>query len=150
YTTLAFVAGGTSRIQLGTSVTSVAYRYPGVLVKIVTTLDVLSGGRAIFGIGAGAPWNELPPGIEPHDVEIFGLGIPMPSLSDRFEQLEEVLRIAHQMWSESEDPFEGEHFRMGRTLNAPNSVQRPHPPILIGGGGEQKTLRLVAQYADAC
>jgi F420-dependent oxidoreductase-like protein len=150
YSTLGFLAGQTSRIQLGTSVTSVAYRHPGVLIKTATTVDVLSGGRTTFGIGAGAPWNRLPPGVDPRDVETVGLGIPMPSLAERFERLEEVLQIARQMWDDHEDPFEGRHYHLGRTLNSPNSLQRPHPPIMIGGGGEQKTLRLVAQYGDAC
>jgi alkanesulfonate monooxygenase SsuD/methylene tetrahydromethanopterin reductase-like flavin-dependent oxidoreductase (luciferase family) len=147
YATLAFVAGLTSRIRLGTIVTSVAYRHPGVLIKTVTSLDVLSGGRVIFGVGAGAPWNELPAGVSPLDVETYGLGIPFPPLAVRFEQLEEVLEIAHQMWRGDEEPYAGMHFRLERPLNSPNALQRPHPPILIGGSGERKTLRLVARYA---
>jgi F420-dependent oxidoreductase-like protein len=150
YATLAFVAGVTNRIALGTSVTSVAYRHPGVLVKAVTSLDVLSGGRAIFGVGAGAPWNELPADVSPRDVEVHGLGIPFPPLAARFEQLEELLQIAHQMWRGDEAPFEGRHYRLGRLLNSPNTLQRPHPPIMIGGSGERKTLRLVARYGDMC
>lgn len=136
---LSFAAGRTNRIKLGTLVTGVTYRYPGLLVKIATTLDVLSHGRAYFGIGAA--WNE-----EEH----LGLGVPFPPLKVRFELLEETLQIALQMWSGEDKPYEGNHLHLARTLNVPNSVQRPHPPILIGGTGEQKTLRLVAQYADAC
>src|SRR2546421_185229 len=139
WSALAFAAGRTNRIKLGTMVTGVTYRYPGLLVKIATTLDVLSHGRAYFGIGAA--WNE-----EEH----LGLGVPFPPLKVRFELLEEALQIALQMWAGEDKPYEGKHLRLGRTLNAPNSVQRPHPPILIGGAGEQKTLRLVAQYGDAC
>lgn len=150
YAALAFLAGQTHRIRLGTAVTSVAYRYPGVLLKAVTTLDVLTGGRMILGVGAGAPWNELPEGVSPRDVEVFGLGIPFPSLSERFERLEEFLQIAHRMWRGDESPYEGEHYRLLRPLNSPNALQRPHPSILIGGSGEQKTLRLVARYADMC
>ena len=136
---LSFAAGRTNRIKLGTLVTGVTYRYPGLLVKIATTLDVLSLGRAYFGIGAA--WNE-----EEHR----GLGVPFPSLKVRFELLEETLQIALQMWSGEDKPYQGTHLHLARALNVPNSVQRPHPPILIGGTGEQKTLRLVAQYADAC
>ncbi len=150
YSTLGFIAGQTTRIALGTCVTSVAYRHPGVLIKTVTTLDVLAGGRVVLGVGAGLPWTVMPPTIDPRDVETVGLGIPMPSLTERFEQLEELLQIAHQMWRGDEQPYDGQHYRMARLLNSPNSLQRPHPPILIGGSGESKTLRLVAQYADAC
>jgi F420-dependent oxidoreductase-like protein len=152
YATLAFIAGHTRRIRLGTLVTCVAYRHPGVLVKAVTSLDVLSGGRAIFGVGAGYAGPPIPAGAS-HEVgghEVGGLGIPFPSLAERFERLEELLRIAHQMWRGDEEPFTGEHYQLGRPLNSPNSLQRPHPPILVGGGGERKTLRLVARYADAC
>jgi F420-dependent oxidoreductase-like protein len=150
YATLAFIAGQTRRIRLGTSVTSVAYRHPGVLLKAVTSLDVLTGGRMVLGVGAGAPYNTLPAGVDARNVEIFGLGIPFPSLAERFEQLEELLQIAHQMWRGDERPYQGKHYQLGRPLNAPNALQRPHPPILIGGSGERKTLRLVAQYGDAC
>ncbi len=136
---LAFAAGKTSRIKLGTMVTGVTYRYPGLLVKTATTLDVLSQGRAYFGIGAA--WNE-----EEHK----GLGVPFPPLAERFERLEETLQIAMQMWAGDEKPFNGKHYQLARPLNSPQSVQRPHPPILIGGTGERKTLRLVAQYGDAC
>jgi F420-dependent oxidoreductase-like protein len=138
YSTLAFAAGHTNRIKLGTLVTGVTYRYPGLLVKTVTTLDVLSHGRAYFGIGAA--WNE-----EEH----LGLGVPFPSTAERFERLEETLQIAHQMWEGSEKPYQGKHYQLARPLNVPSSVQKPHPPILIGGTGERKTLRLVAQYGDA-
>jgi len=139
YTALAFAAGQTSRIELGTLVTGVTYRHPGLLAKTVTTLDVLSGGRAWLGIGAA--WNE-----EEHR----GLGVPYPSTGERFERLEETLQICLQMWAGDESPYVGEHHRLERPLNVPQSLRRPHPPILIGGGGEKKTLRLVAQYADAC
>jgi F420-dependent oxidoreductase-like protein len=149
YATLAYLGGVTRRIRLGTLVTSVAYRHPGVLVKAVTALDVLTGGRVIFGVGAGAPWN-IPPAGPGTTFEAEGLGIPFPSLAERFERLEELLQIARQMWSGDESPYYGKHYRLVRPLNSPNSIQRPHPPILIGGGGERKTLRLVARYADAC
>lgn len=139
WSALAFAAGRTNRIRLGTMVTGVTYRYPGLLVKTATTLDVLSHGRAYFGIGAA--WNE-----EEHK----GLGVPFPPLAERFERLEETLQIAHQMWAGDEKAFEGKHYQLTRPLNSPRAVQRPHPPILIGGGGERKTLRLVAQYGDAC
>jgi F420-dependent oxidoreductase-like protein len=149
YATLAFLGGLTRRIRLGTMVTSVAYRHPGVLIKAVTTLDVLTGGRVIFGVGAGAPWNVAPAGPGTA-FEAEGLGIPFPSLAERFERLEELLQIAHQMWRGDESPYQGRHYRLARPLNSPNAVQRPHPPILIGGQGERKTLSLVARYADAC
>ena len=139
YTALGFIAAHTSRAKLLTLVTGVTYRDPGLLVKAVTTLDVLSGGRAMLGIGAA--WNEE---------ESRGLGLFFPPTAERFERLEETLQIALQMWSDSEEPYEGTHYRLGRTLNSPQSLSRPHPPILIGGGGEKKTLRLVAQYADSC
>ncbi len=142
YTTLAFIAAHSSRAKLLGMVTGNPYRHPGVLAKIVTTLDVLSGGRAWLGIGAG--WNEE---------EAVGLGIPWPSMKNRFEMLEETLRICLLMWEGergNDGPFEGKHYQLGRTLNSPQSLTRPHPPILIGGSGEQKTLRLVARYADAC
>ena len=149
YATLGVLAGQTRNIRLGTLVTSVAYRHPGVLVKTVTTLDVLSGGRMYFGVGAGAPFNPEPQGPgTPWEAE--GLGIPFPPLADRFEMLEELLQVAHQMWNGDEAPFQGRHYQMARLLNSPNSVQRPRPPILVAGGGERKTLRLVARYGDAC
>jgi F420-dependent oxidoreductase-like protein len=139
YTTLGFLAAQTDRLQLGVMVTGVSYRHPGLLGKIVTTLDVLSKGRAFLGIGAA--WNE-----EEHR----GLGVPYPPLAERFERLEETLQIVRQMWSGDESPYDGVHHQLARPLNSPQSLQRPHPPILIGGTGERKTLRLVAQYADAC
>jgi F420-dependent oxidoreductase-like protein len=139
YTALAFAAGQTSRIELGTLVTGVTYRHPGLLAKTVTTLDVLSGGRAWLGIRAA--WNEW---------EHRGLGVPFPSTGERFERLEEALQICLQMWEGDDSPYAGKHYQLDRPLNVPQSLRRPHPPILIGGGGEKKTLRLVAQYADAC
>lgn len=139
YSALSFLAGVTKRVKLGTLVTGVIYRWPGVLVKTVTTLDVLSGGRAYFGVGAA--WNEQ---------ESRGLGVPFPPLKTRFEQLEETLQIAHQMWRGDRAAYAGKHFQLADPLNSPQAIARPHPPIMIGGGGEQKTLRLVAQYADAC
>jgi F420-dependent oxidoreductase-like protein len=139
YTALAFAAGQTSRIELGTLVTGVTYRHPGLLVKTVTSLDVLSGGRAWLGIGAA--WNE-----EEHR----GLGVPFPPVRERFERLEETLQVAHQMWEGDDSPYAGRHFALERPLNVPQALRRPHPPILVGGGGERKTLRLVARYADAC
>jgi F420-dependent oxidoreductase-like protein len=149
YALLGVLAGQTERIRLGTLVTSVAYRHPGVLVKTVTTLDVLSGGRMNFGVGPGAPFNPSPQGPGTA-FEAEGLGIPFPPLRDRFEMLEELLQVARQMWHGDDKPYEGKHYQMARTLNSPAPVQRPHPPILLAGGGEKKTLRLVAQYADAC
>jgi F420-dependent oxidoreductase-like protein len=139
YTTLGYLAAKTERIQLLAWVTAAIYRQPGLLAKAVTTLDVLSQGRAWLGIGAA--WNEE---------ESVGLGLPFPSTTERFERLEETLQICLQMWSDRDDPFSGKHYTLGRTLNSPQSVQRPHPPILIGGVGEKKTLRMVAQYAQAC
>jgi len=150
YAVLAFLAAETKRIRLGTMVTCVAYRHPGVLIKAVTSIDVLSGGRVIFGVGAGAPFNDLPPGRSPRDFEAYGLGIPFPPLAERFERLEEVVQIALQMWRGEETPFEGTHYRLLRPLNSPNTLQQPHPPVLIAGSGERKTLRLVAQYGDMC
>lgn len=147
YATLAFLAGQTRQIRLGTLVTAVPYRHPGVLIKAVTSLDVLTGGRMVLGVGSGGGRITA---AAARESEAGGLGIPYPSIAERFERLEELLRIAHQMWSGDETPFEGVHYQLGRPLNSPNSVQRPHPPILIGGSGERKTLRLVARYADAC
>ncbi|GAA1915440.1 LLM class F420-dependent oxidoreductase [Streptantibioticus ferralitis] len=139
YTTLAFAAAHTRRIRLGTLVTAVVYRYPGVLLKTVTTLDVLSGGRAWLGVGAG--WN---------DAEAAGLGIPFPPVAERFERLEETLRIVRQAWSGETRPIHGRHYTLERPLNSPAPLTSPRPPILVGGSGERKTLRLVAKYADAC
>ncbi len=139
YATLAFLAAHTGRVGLGAMVSGVHFRYPGVLAKTVTTLDVLSGGRAALGIGAGH-----------YEEEARGLGIPFPALKERFEMLEETLQICLRMWSGDERPFEGEHYRLERPLNLPQSLSRPHPPVMIAGDGERKTLRLVARYADAC
>jgi F420-dependent oxidoreductase-like protein len=139
YSVLAFAAGQTSRVRLGAMVTAAVYREPGLLGKIITSLDVLSGGRAYLGLGAA--WNQE---------EATGLGIPFPPIRERFERLEETVQIILRMWAGDERPFEGKHYRPARPLNSPNCLQRPHPPLLIGGGGERRTLRLVAQYADAC
>jgi F420-dependent oxidoreductase-like protein len=139
YATLGFLAAHTTRARLLTLVTGAVYRPPGLLAKIVSTLDVLSGGRAMLGIGAA--WNEQ---------EARGLGLPFPPVAERFERLEETLQICLQMWSDSDAPFHGRHYQLERTLNVPQPLTRPHPPILIGGGGEKKTLQLVARYAQAC
>jgi F420-dependent oxidoreductase-like protein len=139
YSALGYLAGVTSRVRLGTLVSGVIYRHPGLLAKTVTSLDVLSGGRAWLGIGAA--WNER---------EALGLGVPFPPLKERFERLEEALQIVHQMWSGKVAPYAGKYYQLAETLNAPPPVSQPHPPILVGGGGEKKTLRLVAKYADAC
>lgn len=139
YTTLGFLAACTSRIRVLTLVTGAVYRSPGLLAKMVTTLDVLSGGRAMLGIGAA--WNEE---------EARGLGLLFPPLAERFERLEETLQICLQMWAGEDAPFRGAHYQLERTLNSPAVLSRPHPPILIGGSGERKTLRLVARYAQAC
>lgn len=139
YTALGFAAGHTERLRLGLLVTGVTYRHPGLLAKIVTTLDVLSGGRAELGIGAA--W---------FDREHHGLGVPFPPVAERFERLEEALRIVHQMWSDENGPFDGKHYQLAETICSPAPVSRPHPRIVIGGGGERKTLRLVAEYADGC
>jgi F420-dependent oxidoreductase-like protein len=139
YTSLGFLAGQTSRIRLGLLVTGVTYRHPGLLAKTVTTLDVLSGGRAQLGIGAA--WYER---------EHRGLGVPFPPLGERFERLEETLQIVRQMWSDDDGPFDGDHFQLAETICTPRPISSPAPPILIGGSGERKTLLLVARYADAC
>ncbi|RAO39019.1 Alkanesulfonate monooxygenase [Micromonospora saelicesensis] len=139
YTTLGYVAAKTQRMTLGVLVTGVMYRYPGLLAKTVTTLDVLSGGRARLGIGAS--WYER---------EQLGLGVPVVPVAERFERLEETLRICLQMWSADDGPFNGQHYQLAETINSPQPLSRPHPPIMIGGGGEKKTLLLVARYADAC
>lgn len=139
YSTLSYLAGVTKKVKLGTMVTGVVYRYPGILIKTVTTLDVLSGGRAYLGIGAA--WNER---------EARGLGVPFPPLKERFERLEEALQIAKQMWSDNDGPYNGKHFQLAETLCNPQPLSKPHPPILIGGMGEKKTLRFVAKYANAC
>ncbi len=139
YSTLSYLAGITKRATLGALVTGVVYRHPGILIKTVTTLDVLAGGRAYFGIGAA--WNER---------ESRALGVPFPPVKERLERLEETLQIAKQMWSEDNGPYSGRHFQLAETLCSPQPLSKPHPPIMIGGGGEKKTLRLVAQYGDAC
>ena len=139
YTTLAYLAGVTERITLGTLVTGITYRHPGVLVKQVTTLDVLSGGRAWFAVGAA--W---------FDREHKALGVPFPPVSERFERLEDALQIAEQMWSDDNGPFKGKHFTLEETICSPLPLQQPRPPVMVGGGGERKTLKLVARYADAC
>ena len=139
YSTLSYLAGFTQKVTLGTLVTGVVYRHPGILVKTVTTLDVLSGGRAWLGIGAA--WNER---------ESRGLGVPFPPVKERFERLEETLQVAKQMWSDNTGPYNGKHLQLAETLCHPQPLSKPHPPIMIGGTGEKKTLRLVAQYANAC
>jgi F420-dependent oxidoreductase-like protein len=139
YTSLGFLAGHNTTSELQLLVTGVTYRHPGLLAKIVSTLDVLSGGRAVLGIGAA--WYER---------EHAAFGVPYPPLPERFERLEETLQVVHQMWSDNDGPFQGRHYHLAETLNSPQPLRRPHPPIMIGGGGEKKTLRLVARYADAC
>ncbi len=139
YTTLGFLAAHTTTVRLHTLVTGVVHRAPAVLAKQVTTLDVLSGGRA--GLGIGAAWFAD---------EARGLGIPFGTTAERFERLEETVQICLQMWSGSEESFAGKHYTLERTLNVPLPLERPHPYLMIGGGGERKTLRLVARYADAC
>ena len=139
YTTLGYLAARTSTVELVSWVTAVTYRQPGMLAKLVSTLDVLSGGRAWLGIGAA--WNEH---------EARGLGLHFPPTAERFERLEETIRICRQMWSDDDGPFEGEHYRLAETICTPSPVQAGGPPLLVGGVGERKTLRLVAQYADAC
>jgi F420-dependent oxidoreductase-like protein len=140
YTTLGYLAAHTSTVELGLLVTGVTYRYPGLLAKIVATLDVLSSGRATLGVGAA--WYER---------EHRALGVPYPPVAERFERLEETLQICLQMWDPGDNgPYQGQHYELAETLCSPLPLSRPHPPILIGGTGERKTLRLVAQYADAC
>lgn len=139
YTTLGYLAAVTERLRLGLLVTGVTYRHPGMLAKIMSTVDVLSKGRGELGIGAA--WYER---------EHIGLGIPYPPLAERFERLEEALQICLQMWSDDNGPYRGTHYQLAETLNLPQPISQPHPPILIGGSGEKKTLRLVAKYADAC
>jgi F420-dependent oxidoreductase-like protein len=139
YAALGFIAAHTEHALLHALVTGVTYRQPGLLAKQVSTLNVLSGGRV--GLGIGAAWNED---------ESQGLGFAFPPTAQRFEMLEEAIRICLQMWSDSEEPFDGKQYQLGRTLNSPQSLTRPHPYLMIGGAGEKKTLRLVARYADAC
>ena len=139
YTALGYVAGRTTALRLRALVTGVTYRHPGLLAKTVTTLDVVSAGRAELGIGAA--WYER---------EHRGLGVPFPPTAERFERLDEALQICLQMWSDDDGPYDGRHYQLAETICRPVPVQRPHPPILVGGSGERKTLRLVARYADAC
>jgi F420-dependent oxidoreductase-like protein len=139
YTTLGHVAALTERMTLGVLVTGVMYRHPGLLAKIVTTLDVLSRGRARLGVGAS--WYER---------EQRGLGVPVVPVAERFERLEETLQICLQMWSDDNGPFDGRHYQLAESLCVPPPISQPHPPILVGGGGEKRTLRLAARYADAC
>ncbi|HEX3539263.1 MAG TPA: LLM class F420-dependent oxidoreductase [Acidimicrobiales bacterium] len=139
YTSLGYMAGLTRTMTLSLLVTGVTYRYPGLLAKTVTTLDVLSGGRAQLGIGAA--WYER---------EHRALGVPFPPVAERFERLEEALQICLQMWSDNDGPYHGRHYQLEATLCSPRPISQPRPPILIGGSGERKTLRLVAKYADAC
>jgi F420-dependent oxidoreductase-like protein len=139
YSTLAFVAAHTTTVDLLTIVTGVTLRHPGVLAKTVTTLDVLSAGRAWLGIGAA--WFED---------ENVGFGIPFPPLAERYERLEEAVQICLHMWAGGDGPFEGRHYQLTHPHNCPRPVRRPHPPLMIGGDGERRTLKLVARYADAC
>jgi F420-dependent oxidoreductase-like protein len=139
YTTLGYVAAVTKRMRLAVLVTGVMYRHPGLLAKIVTTLDIVSGGRAQLGLGAA--WYER---------EHLGLGVPFPDISERFDRLEETLQICHQMWSDDDGPFDGRYYQLAETICSPPPIQQPAPKILVGGSGERKTLRLVARYADAC
>lgn len=139
YTTLGFLAACTERVKLGAMVSPVTFRAPALLIKAVTTLDVLSNGRARFGVGAGYQQDEA-----------RAMDLPLPPTAERFERLEETLRLALHMWSGDESPFEGTYYRLERPQNSPNSIQQPHPPILVGGAGERRTLPLVARYADAC
>ncbi len=139
YSALAYLAAVTSRVSLGTLVTGVIYRQPGILLKTVTTLDVLSGGRAYFGVGAG--WNED---------ESRGLGVPFPGVSERMRRLEETLQLAQRMFHGDTSRFEGPFHVYAEPLNVPAPLSRPHPPIMVGGGGEKRTLRLAARYGDAC
>jgi F420-dependent oxidoreductase-like protein len=139
YSALAYLAAATTALQLRLLVSGVTYRHPGTLIKIATTLDVLSGGRAELGLGAA--WYAR---------EHHGLGVPFPSLAERFERLEETLQIALQMWSPNNGAFRGRHYALEETLCSPMPLAQPHPPIVVGGKGERKTLPLVARYADAC
>lgn len=139
YSTLSYFAGLTRRIKLGVLVTGVIYRYPGILAKTITTLDVLSRGRAYLGIGAA--WYER---------EAQAFGVPFPPLAERFERLEEALQIIHQMWSDETGPYNGKHYTLAETVNNPQPLSKPRPPIMVGGMGENKTFRLIAKYGDAC
>ncbi|HWF68291.1 MAG TPA: LLM class F420-dependent oxidoreductase [Mycobacterium sp.] len=138
YTALGYLAGQTQRIKLVVLVSGVNYHHPGLLAKTATTLDVLSGGRLVFGLGAA--WYER---------ECVGLGVPFPPLSERYERLEETLQICRQMWSSDNGRYDGKYYQLAETVCSPQPIQRPNPPVLLGGTGERKTLRLVAQYADS-
>lgn len=139
YSVLSYLAGLTKNVTLGTLVTGVIYRYPGILAKTVSTLDVLSQGRAYLGIGTA--WYER---------EAHALGVPFPPIAERFERLEEALQIVHQMWSAENGPYNGKHYTLTETINSPQPLSQPHPPIMIGGMGENKTFRLIAKYGNAC
>jgi F420-dependent oxidoreductase-like protein len=139
FTTLGFLAARTERVRLGTMVAAATFRPPSLLVKAVTTLDVLSGGRAWLGVGAGY-----------HREEALAMDLPLPPLPRRFEHLEDTLRLAHHLWSGDTAPFDGTHAHLAAPVGSPPPVTAPHPPILVGGAGERHTLRLVARYADAC
>lgn len=139
YATLGFLAGATSRLRLGALVGCALFRQPALLVKAATTVDVLSGGRLTFGIGAG--WYER---------EARGLGLPFPDRRERFARLEEVLKVTHQLWADDRSAFAGRFDQLAEPIIRPQPLGRPHPPIMIGGNGERRTLRLVAQYGDAC
>jgi F420-dependent oxidoreductase-like protein len=139
YTSLGFMAARTETLTLGLLVTGVTYRHPGLLAKTVATLDVLSGGRAQLGLGAA--WYQR---------EHAGLGVPFPPVSERFERLEEAIQICFQMWSDDDGPYDGRHYQLAETICEPRPISTPRPPLLIGGAGERKTLRLVARYADGC
>lgn len=139
YTTLGYLAARTEHVELGTMVTGVTFREPALLIKAVTTLDVLSGGRAVLGVGAGYLGDEA-----------RAMGLPLPPTAERFDRLEETLRLAKQMWAGDATAFNGVHYTLDRPVNSPNSIRRPHPPILVGGTGEKRTLPLVARYADRC
>jgi alkanesulfonate monooxygenase SsuD/methylene tetrahydromethanopterin reductase-like flavin-dependent oxidoreductase (luciferase family) len=140
YTTLGFLAAHTERVQLLAVVSPVNFRHPAILAKSVTTLDVLSGGRAWLGLGAGSAFDET---------ESRGMGIPCPPLRERYAALEETIQICMRLWSDDQSPFEGETYQLARPLNRPRQLRRPRPPILVAGEGERRTLRLVARYADA-
>jgi F420-dependent oxidoreductase-like protein len=139
YTLLGFLAARTERVRIGAMVTPVTYRPPAVLIKAVTTLDVLSGGRAWLGLGSGYSQEEAD-----------AMGLPLPPAGERFDRLEEVLELARRMWSGDDSAFEGEHYRLDRPVGSPRPLTEPHPPVLVGGMGERRTLRLVARHADAC
>jgi F420-dependent oxidoreductase-like protein len=139
YTALGHLSAMTARIRLGALVSPVTFRAPALLIKAVTTLDVLSGGRAWLGLGAGY-----------HQAEAEMMGLPLPPVAERFDRMEETLQLARRMWSGDDASFAGTYYRASRPLNSPPALTRPRPPILVGGTGEQRTLRLVARYADAC